>query len=113
ELRAMALGHVRYTRPLHRRLYTRRTLGTRHAFDPGAEHQVVGDGHVRIERRRLGQIPGASLGLDRLLEDVVAGDHGLAVSGRHVPGDDPHRRRLASAVRSEKAQNLPTLSLET
>ena len=112
ELCALAVGHVRYTRPLHGRLYPGRAIGSRDAFDPGAEHQVIAHGHVRVERRRLGQVAGAALGLDGLLDHVVAGDEGFAVGRRHIAGDDPHRRRLAGAVGAEEAQNLPTLGLE-
>jgi hypothetical protein len=46
---------------------------------------------------------------DRLVEDVEPGDNGVAFRGRHVAGQDPHRRRLAGAVRSEEAEDLAAL----
>ena len=47
--------------------------------------------------------------VDRLIEDVVAGDRGRAFGGWHVAGDDPHGRRLARAIRTEEAERLARL----
>ena len=76
------------------------------------ERQVLAHGHLGIERRRLRQVAGAALGLDGLIEDVEAGDDGLAVGRRHVPGEDAHRRRLARAVRPEEAEDFAALDPE-
>ena len=84
----------------------------RDAFDLRDERQVVADGHVGIERRRFRQITGAPLGLDRLIEDVESGDDRLALGGRHVAGEDAHRRRLAGAVGAEKAENFAAFDAE-
>ena len=70
------------------------------------ERQVLAHRHVGIERRRLRQIAGAALGFDRLVEDVEAGDDRLALGGRHVAGEDAHRRRLAGAVRPEEPEDF-------
>src|SRR5262249_30147413 len=99
-------------RALHDGLDTLVPIGRRHALDLRDELQVFDDGHVGVERRRLGEIAGAALGLDRLIEDVEARDEGLAVGGRHVAGQYPHRRRFAGAVGPEKAENLASLDLE-
>ena len=48
----------------------------------------------------------------RLVEDVEAGDDRLAFRRRHVAGQDAHGRRLAGAVRAEKAENLAALDAE-
>ena len=50
--------------------------------------------------------------LDRLIEDVEAGDDGLAVGRRHVAGENPHRRRLAGAVWPQKAEDFAALDAE-
>ena len=65
------------------------------------------DGHVRVERRRFGQVAGAPFRFDRLIEHVEARDDGLAVGGRHVAGENPHGGRLAGAVRPEKSRISP------
>ena len=70
------------------------------------------DGHVGVERRRFRQVAGAPLGFDRLVEDVEAGDDRFALGGRHVAGQDAHRRRLAGAVGAEEAEDLAALDAE-
>ena len=76
------------------------------------EIQILFDGHVGIERRRFRQVSRPALGFDRLIEDVEPGDDGLAFGRRHVAGQDPHRRGLAGAVRTEKAENFAALDAE-
>ena len=84
-----------------------------HALDLPDEAQVLGHRHVGIERRGLWEIPGAALGLERLLEHVEAGDRRLALGGRHVAGNDPHGRRLAGAIGTEKPENFARLRAKT
>ena len=50
----------------------------------GDEIEILEDAHVGIERRRLGQVAGPALGLDRLVEDVEPGDDRFALRRRHV-----------------------------
>src|SRR5690606_34504890 len=76
------------------------------------EPQVVPHLHVGIERRRLGEITDALLHPERILEDVLAGDHDVARVGDDVASEDLERRRLAGAVRAEKADDLALVDLE-
>jgi hypothetical protein len=106
ELAAVASGHVGDPRALHDRPDARDAITARDALDARAERQVVGDGHLRVQRRRLRQVSGAALGLDGLLEHVVAGHDALALGGRHVAGQHAHRGGLAGAVRPQKPEDL-------
>ena len=63
-------------------------------------------GHVRIGGRALGKIADVPFRGDRLRRDVVAADDRRAGGRREKTGDHLHRRRLAGAVRAEKAQHL-------
>ena len=109
QLAAQAVRHVVDAGALHHCLDALAPLAARHPLDLGDELEIFDDAHVGVERRRLRQIAGAAFGLDRLVEDVEPGDDGVAFRGRHVAGQDPHRRRLAGAVRSEEAEDLPAL----
>src|SRR6186713_2627800 len=108
----MAMCNVRDAGALHRSLDPSQPLTARDAFDACAEIKVVADRHVRIERWGLRQIPGSAFRFDRLFLDVVPADDRLAVGWRHVAGQDPHRGRLARAVRTQEPENLPALHLE-
>src|SRR5262249_44181179 len=55
---------------------------------------------------------GASLRLERLIEDIEAGNHRASFRGRHVAGQDAHGRRLARAIRTEEAEYLSSFHLE-
>ncbi len=112
QLAALAIRHVGDARALHHGLDALRAVSRRHAFDLRDERQVFHDAHVGIERRRFRQIAGAALGFDRLVEHVEAGDDGFAVRGRHVAGQDPHRRRLTGAVGAEKSEDFAALDAE-
>src|SRR6185312_8061909 len=68
--------------------------------------------HLQIEGRGLRQVADAPLHLDRVLEDVEAGDLRRAFGGRHEAGQDLHRGRLPCAVRAEKAEDLALANLE-
>ena len=112
QLGALTVRHVGDARALHHLLDASRPLAGGHAFDLGDEPEILEDAHVGVERRRLRQVAGAALGLDRLVEDVEPGDNGFAFGGRHVAGQDAHRRRLAGAVGSEEPENLAALDPE-
>ena len=81
-------------------------------LDPRDELKVLAHRHLRVERRRLREVSGPALGFDRLLEDVESGDDRLALSRRHVAGQDAHGRRLAGAVWSEEPEDLSALDAE-
>ena len=87
-------------------------IGGQHAFQLRHEVEIFPDGHVGIEGRRFRQVAGAPLRFNRLVEDVEAGDNGLALGGRHVAGEDPHRRRLAGAVLSQEPENFAAFDAE-
>ena len=74
QLRAVPIGHVGDVRALHHARHPRLALAGRDALDAGDEVEVLADRHVGVERRRFRQVAGAALGLDRVREDVEAGD---------------------------------------
>ena len=82
-------------------------LSPRHAFDASDKAQIRGHAHVGVQGGMLGQIANAFAYLERVLEDVEPRDFDRPTGRRHEPGDDAHRRRLAGAIRAEKAQDLP------
>ncbi len=110
----MAGRHIEHPRAAHRIFHPLSPFAGRHAFDLDArdELQIFAHRHFRIERRRFRQIARAAFGFDRLVEDVKAGNHGLAVSGRHVAGQDAHGGGLPGAVGAQKAENFSALHFE-
>ena len=74
--------------------------------DMGDEVEKLGGGHVRIGGRALGKIADVPFGGDRLRRNVVAADDRGAGGRREKSGDHLHRRRLAGAVRAEKAEHF-------
>ena len=97
---------------LHHAVNPRLDFTPGHALDLRHEGQIVAHPHVRVEGRRLGQIAGPPLGLDRLVQDVEPGHDCPAFGRGHVAGQDPHRGGLPSAVRAEKSENLTPLDPE-
>ncbi len=83
-----------------------RCFVAREASDVGDEVEKVGRRHVRISGRALGKITDVPLRGDRLRRDIVAADYRCAGGGREKTRDHLHRRRLAGAIRAEKAQHL-------
>ncbi|HEY6508301.1 MAG TPA: hypothetical protein VIY56_09830 [Vicinamibacterales bacterium] len=112
ELAALAVRHVGHPRALHHRGHARLAFGPRHALDARAEVEIFAHAHVGVERRRLGQIAGAALGLDRFLGEIEAGHDGGALGGRHVAGEHAHGRGLAGAVRAEEAEDFAAFDRE-
>jgi hypothetical protein len=112
ELAAVPRRHVVHVRALHDGGDPLFPLLWWHALDARDEIQILAHGHVRIERRRLGQVTGPALRIDRMRENVVPGHGRPPLGRRHVPGQDPHRRRLSRAVRTQKTENLSSLDLE-
>src|SRR4030095_13043181 len=109
---AVPLPVISDLRLLHHRAQPRGTFGPRHAFDASAEGEVVLDRHVGVERRRLGKVAGSTLGLDRLIEDVVAGNNRLSIRGRHVAGQHTHGGGFSGAIGSKEPKDLSALSFE-
>ena len=109
QLRAQSVRHVGDSDARHHLPDSLAPPGGRHALDPRHEIQILFDRHVGIERRGFRQVAGPALGFDRLLEHVEPGDHGLAIGRRHVAGQNPHRRRLAGAVRAQEAEDFAAL----
>ena len=112
ELAAVAVRHVSDPGFLHHGVDAIVDVGA-HALDLRDEPQVIAHGHVGIEGRGLREISGPALGFERMIEDVVAGDRGLALSGRHVAGDDPHGGGLAGAVWAQEPENLARIRPKT
>src|SRR5690606_34568620 len=82
------------------------------AVDAAEQADVLVHGEILIEREPLAHV--ADVALDRLAlgVDVEARDPGDSGGGREKSGEHPDRRRLARAVRAEKAENLPDAHLE-
>ena len=112
QLRAVLRRHVVDVRALHHGRDPVLLFLRGHALDARDEVQVLPDGHVRIQGRRFRQVAGAPLGLDRVSEDVVAGDRRPTVGWRHVAGQDPHRGGLARPVRTQEPENLSAFDSE-
>ncbi len=106
------IPHVVDSRAFHDRLHPLATLGRRDPLDFGDEPEIFAHRHVGIERRCFREIAGAALCLEGLFGYIESGDDGPALGCRHVPGEDPHRGRLAGAVRTEKAENLAAFDAE-
>ena len=112
QLAAEPVAHVVDARPFHDLLQALAAFAARDALDLGDELEILDDAHVRVERRRFRKVAGPALGVNRLVEDVEPGDNGFAVGGRHVAGQNPHRRRLAGAVGSEEPEDFAALDSE-
>ena len=111
EAAALPVGHVGHPGALHHLVHATADV-LAHALDLGDKRQVLANRHVGVERRRLGQVARAPLGLDGLLEHVVAGHGGGAGRGGHVARDDAHRRGLAGAVGAQEPKDLARLGAE-
>ncbi len=75
-------------------------------LDVAHEGEIVADGHVHVQRRKLGHVPDLLLHLLRLLEDVVPVELHRSLRGGQIPGDDVHRGRFAGAVRTEEPEDF-------
>ena len=84
----------------------------RHAFERGAIIEILGHAHVVIERNVFRHVTEMRARLERLLENIEAGDGGAPGSGRHEARQNAHRRALARAVRPEKTHDLALADLE-
>src|SRR2546421_7125600 len=85
----------------------------RNAFKRCAIIEVLSDPHIIIERNIFRHVTEPRSGLERLLENIEAGDGGAAGSGRHESGQDAHGRCFAGAIWPEKTHDLTLAHLET
>ena len=87
-------------------------LGRRQVVQPAEQPQVLAPGQVLVDRGVLARQADDPPDLVGLRPDVEPG-HGRAPGvGPEERGEDPHRRRLAGAVRTEQAQDGPLGDLE-
>ena len=84
----------------------------RDAAQLGHERQVAPDGHLVVERRRVGQKADARADLVRVARDVDAVDGHLAGGRQEHAAEDLERGRLAGAVEAEEADDLAALDGE-
>ena len=82
------------------------------AAQPGAVGEVFIDGLVPEQRRAFGQKAESRLGLQRALQQILATDAHSAATGRQVATKHAQDGRLAGAVRTEQAQDIPRLQLQ-
>src|SRR5581483_397772 len=78
----------------------------------GDEIEKAADGHLSIGGRAFRQVAEARLRSQRIRLDVMATDAGTASTRGDEPGQHPHRRRLAGAIRTEEAEHLSRSNLE-
>jgi hypothetical protein len=112
ELGAVPVGHVGHPRPLHDLADAILDVGAK-ALDLRHERQVLADGHVRIERRRLRQVARTPLCLERVVEDVVPCHQCAPARGRHVAGNNAHCCGLAGTIGAQEAQDLARFDPKT
>jgi hypothetical protein len=97
--------------PVGRGFDARGDLGLRHAAQREPERQVLGHGHVRVQRVALEHHRDVAI----LRRDVV--DHAVVDAQRAAadllqPGDHPQQRGLAAARRPDQHQQLAVGDLE-
>ena len=82
------------------------------AFDPvggGEEFEVFDDLHVVINTEEVGHVADGAADVLGTGVDRVAANGCLAPGRVQERGEDPHRRRLARAVRADEAVDVPLL----
>ncbi len=90
----------------------RRATLARHAVEVGVEVDVLHDGQVGVEPEPLAHVGDVVLDGFGLPDDVPAGDPGVARRRVHDPGQEPHGRRLAGAVRPHQTEDLSVVDRE-
>ena len=84
----------------------------RHIFERGAIIEILRHAHVVVERHVLRHVADPAARLQRLLEDVKAGDSRSAGCGGHEPRKNSHRSGFARAIRPEKSHDLALANFE-
>ncbi len=80
--------------------------------DIGAEFQKADDRHVIVKRCGFGEIADFFLGEERLVEDRVAADFGIARAGGDESGDHAHGRRLPGTIGAEETEDFARFDRE-
>ena len=86
--------------------------GAAQAVGAREEVEVLGDGRVRVDAGVVGHEARDPPHLLRMVHDRVAADARIAALRRVERRQDPHRRRLAGAVRPDEAEHLAALDAE-
>ncbi len=81
------------------------------ALDLEMEADVLGDGHVRVERVRLEHHRDVAVAGRQVGDFAIADEHGSFVD-RLEPGEHPERGRLAAPGRADQHQELTVGDLE-
>ena len=103
---------IRQAYLLQRLVDARRALSPGDRVEARLELEHLDDAVLAIQRDAFGQVADAPADLERVAQDVEAGDAHRAGTRRQVPGEDPHRGRLAGAVGPEETDDLPLRDLE-
>jgi hypothetical protein len=89
-----------------------RGRGFAHTKEAGLDDQLLAAGGRAVGAAGLGHVADLLAHFVGLAGDVEAGNPGRPGRRRQERGEDPKRRRLAGAVRSQEAEDLPGLDLE-
>ena len=82
------------------------------AAQPAQEANQLPAGHVFVEAQLAGQIGDVAAGLDALVPAFVPGNEGPPRGRLQETEHEPEGRRLARAVRPQKAEDFPGAQLE-
>ena len=93
-------------------IYPALDIGGRDALQLADKIQVLGDFHLRVERRSFGQVADAPFHLHGVFQHVKTGDVGRALRRRQEAGEDAHGGGLPGAVGAEEADDLAFFHLE-
>ncbi|MPM77346.1 hypothetical protein SDC9_124349 [bioreactor metagenome] len=112
EIADQAILHVLQPDLIENALEMALDLPLRHAHELADEHQILVDGHLRVERRELRHVAQVTLCFERFLEDVVPVDPDVSLVRGDVSGYDIHRSGFARAVAPDEADDLSLVCLE-
>ncbi len=87
-------------------------LRARNSPQARREDQVLVDGHLAVEGRRLGEVSDAPAHLVRCLDDVEAVHLDGARRRQEIAREDAKRRGLAGPVQAEEAHDLAAFDRE-
>ncbi|CAM2150331.1 hypothetical protein PT2222_230055 [Paraburkholderia tropica] len=88
----------------------RRNVGFGHMKQTRVQHQILAHREFAIERKRLRHVAHAAARVEVARIDFVPEQPGFAFGRGQQAREHFHRRRLAAAVRAEKAENLAALN---